>query len=59
MLSSIANVMAEEFMYVYRCKVRVDDSLCYLVKLGCDDSGITIKCDCDKFRKEYEKKKRC
>jgi len=95
-------------MYVYRCKVMVGDSLCYLVKqghsrknnnwepfcgefanfyfadgysgirqcpiyvkkydinadtmyvvkmIGCDDSGIMIRCDCDKFRKEYEKKK--
>ncbi len=46
MLSGVANAIAEEFMYVYRCKVMVGDSLCYLVKLGCDDSGITIKCDC-------------
>ena len=108
MLSGVANAIAEEFMYVYRCKVMVGDSLCYLVKqghsrknnnwepfcgefanfyfadgysgirqcpvyvkkydinadtmyvvkmLGCDDSGIMIRCDCDKFRKEYEKKK--
>lgn len=108
MLSGVANAIAEEFMYVYRCKVMVGDSLCYLVKqghsrknnnwepfcgefanfyfadgysgirqcpiyvkkydinadtmyvvkmIGCDDSGIMIRCDCDKFRKEYEKKK--
>ncbi|MBP5526395.1 MAG: hypothetical protein J6Y11_12485 [Paludibacteraceae bacterium] len=97
-------------MYVYRCKVMVGDSLCYLVRkdrpyrgnnknwdtfcgefknfyfadgysgirqcpiyvkkydikadtmyviksVGCDDSGIMIRCDCDKFRKKYEKKK--
>ena len=30
----------------------------YVVKMiGCDDSGIMIRCDCDKFRKEYEEKK--
>ena len=108
MLSGVANAIAEEFMYVYRCKVMVGDSLCYLVKqgysrknknwepfcgefknfyfedgysgirqcpvyvkkydinadtmyvikyVGCDDSGTMIRCDCDKFRKEYEKKK--
>ena len=108
MLSGVANAIAEEFMYVYRCKVMVGDSLCYLVKqghsrknnnwepfcgefanfyfadgysgirqcpvyvkkydinadtmyvvkmIGCDDSGIMIRCDCDKFRKKYEKKK--
>ena len=108
MLSGVANAIAEEFMYVYRCKVMVGDSLCYLVKqghsrknnnwepfcgefanfyfadgysgirqcpiyvkkydinadtmyvvkmIGCDDSGIMIRCDCDKFRKEYEKQK--
>jgi hypothetical protein len=108
MLSGVANAIAEEFMYVYRCKVMVGDSLCYLVKqghsrknnnwepfcgefknfyfadgysgirqcpiyvkkydinadtmyvvkmIGCDDSEIMIRCDCDKFRKEYEKKK--
>lgn len=108
MLSGVANAIAEEFVYVYRCKVMVGDSLCYLVKqghsrknnnwepfcgefanfyfadgysgirqcpiyvkkydinadtmyvvkmIGCDDSGIMIRCDCDKFRKEYEKKK--
>ena len=108
MSSGVANAIAEEFMYVYRCKVMVGDSLCYLVKqghsrknnnwepfcgefknfyfadgysgirqcpvyvkkydinadtmyvvkmIGCDDSGIMIRCDCDKFRKEYEKKK--
>ena len=108
MLLGVANAIAEEFMYVYRCKVMVGDSLCYLVKqghsrknknwepfcgefanfyfadgysgirqcpiyvkkydinadtmyvvkmIGCDDSGIMIRCDCDKFRKEYEKKK--
>lgn len=111
-LSSISNVIAKDFelMYVYRCKVMVGDSLCYLVRkdrpyrgnnknwepfcgefknlffsdgysgfricpimvnkydvnadtiyvikmIGCDDSGLTIKCDCDKFRKEYEEKK--
>ena len=34
MLSGVANAIAEEFMYVYRCKVMVGDSLCYLVKQG-------------------------
>lgn len=108
MISGVANAIDEEFMYVYRCKVMVGDSLCYLVKqghsrknnnwepfcgefanfyfadgysgfrqcpiyvkkydinadtmyvvkmIGCDDSGLIIKCDCDKFRKEYEEKK--
>ena len=33
-LSSISNVIAKDFelMYVYRCKVMVGDSLCYLVR---------------------------
>ncbi|MBR5210305.1 MAG: hypothetical protein IKV67_10700, partial [Paludibacteraceae bacterium] len=39
-------------------KYDVNADTIYVIKvIGCDDSGLTIKCDCDKFRKEYEEKK--
>ena len=53
MSSSIVNVMVEEFMYVYRCKVMVDDSLCYLVKQGHSRKNNNWEPFCGEFANFY------